>query len=430
MPPVTIPFARKEAYRNPEYTRAMADLMLQKSQEDARLRLARGQSVSNAWGQFGNVVMSSLTDIAQKRALDEKVARDLQQQNIENVRANVGQGIQLKALEDAAEERRLAREYQQRQERRQANIDADTRSEKIAEDYVPGQFMDEGYFNANIAGREAEKRFKPVAGYDPALVREGEEGPEQPGQPNRFQRLPNWQENVQAETLQRQREATMATILNQQADNLRADQARADTADYRREMLETRRFLAGAQQDQKAFQNMIALSGQVKSHPAYTKMLDFESGLQAVETGLKQGNGLGDIAAINAFQRLVDPGVSVREGDVHLLESAIALSTKLDPGFWAEKIQKGARLPDDMRIAMQNAARDLYAARTKTYNETVGDTFKQQSAAGGIPFSLIGRDFPVDPWKAGGTGGPATPPPPGSKPTITKDANGNIVVKP
>jgi hypothetical protein len=193
-------------------------------------------------------------------------------------------------------------------------------------------------------------------------------------------------------------------------------------------MLETRRFLANAQQDQKAFQNMIALSGQVKSHPAYTKMLDFESGLQAVETGLKQGNGLGDIAAINAFQRLVDPGVSVREGDVHLLESAIALSTKLDPGFWAEKIQKGSRLPDDMRAAMQTAARDLYAARTKTYNETVGDTFKQQSAAGGIPFSLIGRDFPVDPWTAGGAGGPAAPGG-GGKPTITRDANGNIVVK-
>jgi len=157
MPPVTIPFARKEAYRNPEYTRAMADLMIQKSQEDARLRLARGQSVSNAWGQFGNVVMSSLTDIQQKRALDEKVARDLQQQQIEN-------DLRQREFDERKADREADLQYRREQTARQTRIDNETLADKAFERMPVGEEIDvPEYQRRGFTGTSVGEQLQPMA---------------------------------------------------------------------------------------------------------------------------------------------------------------------------------------------------------------------------------------------------------------------------
>ena len=138
----------------------------------------------------------------------------------------------------------------------------------------------------------------------------------------------------------------------------------------------------------------IQLSNSLKSHPAYSDMIDIATGIQGVRTGLSQENGFGDITAINAFQRMVDPGATVRSEDVVLLQSASAFIQKVLSDYPVEKLAKGSKLPDPVRAQMKKTAEDLYAVRAENYNTTVGNQYRSLSEASGIPFEFVGQEFP------------------------------------
>lgn len=139
----------------------------------------------------------------------------------------------------------------------------------------------------------------------------------------------------------------------------------------------------------------LQLSNSLKSQPAYTDMLDIYTGIQGVETGLSQSNGFGDITAINAFQRMVDPGATVRSEDVALLQSASSFIQKVLSDYPIEKLTKGSKLPDAVRQQMLKTAQELYERRAKNYNETVGQQYKNLTGSQGIPFEFVGQDFPT-----------------------------------
>ena len=436
---LTIPYARQQPVDNSDYIRAMSELMLHRGDVAAQARMARGAANMAAWNNVGNIAMSTFAGIGKQR--DEERDRAMRQATLDREYA-----LKQREMEERAADRRAEEAWRQAQFRENRGKEF-TEGADVGSAITPEEEAQMVRGTAS-AGRWAHQA--PVAARLPATAMADTMGiggysdaqgitdfaqPTRPtmsadtaAQPEQYVRTPNTQESLAQKNLERQDQALAAQtydrrvdntrqgammraqLENMALDNKRADLALKDSAEARRDAAETRRFIAQATQDQRALQNMFTLSGQVKSHPAYTKMLDFESGLQAVESGLKQGNGLGDIAAINAFQRLVDPGVSVREGDIKLLEGAISLSSKLDPSFWISKIQRGDRLPDALRQQMQQAARDLYVARTNTYNETTGNTFRQQAAEAHIPFALIGRDFQIpDFGQSPKPGGPTSP---------------------
>lgn len=140
----------------------------------------------------------------------------------------------------------------------------------------------------------------------------------------------------------------------------------------------------------------IQLANSLKSHPAYTDMQDIATGMSGVQTGLAQGNGFGDITAINAFQRMVDPGATVREGDVALIQTASAFLSKVLSDYPIEKLAKGSKLPDATRAQMRKTAQDLYTRRASNYNDSVGNQYKNLSAGSGISFEYVGQDFPIN----------------------------------
>lgn len=150
----------------------------------------------------------------------------------------------------------------------------------------------------------------------------------------------------------------------------------------------------------------LSMSSQLKSHPAYTDMLDINTGMQGVQVGLAEENGFGDIAAINAFQRMIDPGATVREGDVGLLQSASSFIDRVLSDYPVERLRKGDRLPQAVRDRMLRTAGQLYQVRARNYNDTVGRQFRSLAGAAGVPFELIGSDFEVS---APASPGPAVP---------------------
>lgn len=457
MPPIVIPYASSAPYDNSAYVSRMADLMLRRGDLQADALRRAGDARAQMWGNVGNVAMSTMAQIGAARDAERQRDILLKQQDFENQMKERDYGLRQQELADAAAERTAAREWQQAQFRENS---ADRAADRVAvgtritpdqyrrydgtsaaesfeyrpsvEERLPARAMMDmaglqGYqpgIQSGIADDPTRAGFQPEAGAGPserdfprwAAPRRPSMSADIAAIPEGYERVPTQAELIQQAQLQ-------ANLANMDADNRRADiasqaalvnQLRDDEYrrlsdqernDLRRQTLDIQRWMAENGTDQRKTNTMIALSGQVKSHPAYTKMLDFENGLEAVETGLGAANGPGDITAINAFQRLVDPGVSVREGDVQLLQSAIAWRDQMNPEYWKEQIQNGAKLPAETRQQMLQLARDLYVARARTYGERVGDLFKKQSEAAGIPFELVGRDFPIPDYRNNTTPG-------------------------
>jgi len=137
----------------------------------------------------------------------------------------------------------------------------------------------------------------------------------------------------------------------------------------------------------------LQLANSLKSHPSYVKMLDISSGFGAVKAGINQKNGTGDIAIINALQRMIDPGVSVRDSDVVLLQGAQPFIEKLRAA--KSSFTTGSKFTDETRAEILKLASALMAARAAGFNESVGAQYKSIAQEYGIPYQLIGSDFEV-----------------------------------
>jgi hypothetical protein len=447
MPPIVIPYASSAPYDNSAYVSRMADLMLRRGDVTADALRRAGDARAQMWSNVGNVALSTLSQIGAARDAERQRALLLKQQEFENAMKQRDYDLREREMESAAADREAARKWQEMQFRENS---ADRAIDRIAVGTVISPDDYKRYDGTSAAesleyqpARDARLSAKSMLdargmdSYQPVVQSSIADDPTvagfQPGvgvgpreqdfpqwlpsykmsmsddvaaRPEGYKRVPTQAELVQQQNLQMQQEnqlrddrraevAAQAAMANQLRDDeyrVRSDQERND---LRRQSLEIQRWMAENGQDQRKTTNMLAISGQVKSHPAYTKMLDFENGLEAVETGLNVGDGAGDITAINAFQRLVDPGVSVREGDVKLLQSASSWLARMNPSYWIEQLKQGSKLPPETREAMRTLARQMYAARARTYSERVGDVFKQQAAAAGVPYGLVARDFPV-----------------------------------
>jgi len=119
---------------------------------------------------------------------------------------------------------------------------------------------------------------------------------------------------------------------------------------------------------------------------------ELEPNIVALINAIDQGNGVGDIAAINAFQRLaVDPGVAVREGDVALLQSAQSYGDQAL--LKAKGLLVGNKLTDKARQEMKQLALDIYQARVDFTEENI-QPIRTTAEEQGIDYDkYIGRQF-------------------------------------
>lgn len=151
--------------------------------------------------------------------------------------------------------------------------------------------------------------------------------------------------------------------------------------------------LPGGELNPKQMSVALQIGNAMKADPVYKDMLDIQTGYVGVKNGLSQKGGLGDIAAINALQRMVDPGATVREGDVKLIQSANAFLERMNPTYWLARLEKGDKLPEGTRSAMLKLAQELYSVRLQNYEQMSGKKYKALAKSGGLPFELIGADF-------------------------------------
>ena len=103
-------------------------------------------------------------------------------------------------------------------------------------------------------------------------------------------------------------------------------------------------------------------------------------------------SGLSSVTAVNAFQRLVDPGVAVREGDVDLIRSAESLDNKLKVHINA--LQTGTKLSKENAAEMKDIAIQLYSVQRQMVEDAISPV-KASAEEQGINFDkyVSAQDF-------------------------------------
>lgn len=104
-------------------------------------------------------------------------------------------------------------------------------------------------------------------------------------------------------------------------------------------------------------------------------------------------NGFNDIALINAFQKIVDPWVSVKEGDVSLLQSSIALKDKLNPSNLISKVNAGTKLTPETRKQMLDSTVAIYNAQADFGNDLLQKRYYKLADNYGINLADYGYGY-------------------------------------
>ena len=138
------------------------------------------------------------------------------------------------------------------------------------------------------------------------------------------------------------------------------------------------------------------LSTQLLKEPAYKEMFDVRSGFNTAKVGYEQSSGFGDIAMVNGYQRMIDPGAAVREGDVTTQEQAAA---KIQQWFGIKgKILEGDKFTQVVRDQLNGSVDAQYKKRVSDFNTTVVPRYeniidRNPASTGVVKFSDIGDVF-------------------------------------
>jgi hypothetical protein len=129
------------------------------------------------------------------------------------------------------------------------------------------------------------------------------------------------------------------------------------------------------------------LASNVQQNPLIKNAIDEKSSQSVIHQSLSENNGFGDITAINAFQRMVDPGVAVREGDVTLLQSAIPRLRKL--GLTVSNLVEGDKLTEEARQQLKNLSFKLAKTRSELAKDSISDLRLTAQDAGINPDRVV-----------------------------------------
>jgi len=143
--------------------------------------------------------------------------------------------------------------------------------------------------------------------------------------------------------------------------------------------------------EQKSELNRI--SDDLRQEPLYRDMVDVQSAYQAVKVGASFDNGAGDLAMINGYQKMIDPGVSVRQEEFKTVEEAQGWIQRVlnIPG----KVLDGARMTPVARDKMEEVADKLFEVKVNNFNATKGQTYKERAAIYDLDPKLLGINFSI-----------------------------------
>lgn len=139
------------------------------------------------------------------------------------------------------------------------------------------------------------------------------------------------------------------------------------------------------------------LTNQLRNEPAYKEMFEIRAGYNTAKTGFEQNNGFGDIAMVNGYQRMIDPGATVRGEDIKTQAEAVsyvqqALGIK-------GQVLSGDRFTPAVRKKLNAAVESQYSTRVDDFNSTVKSRYERvinrnpNLSSANVTFDDIGDSF-------------------------------------
>ena len=173
------------------------------------------------------------------------------------------------------------------------------------------------------------------------------------------------------------------------------EQAEADRK-KRKEDLEIAQAASAPEMSKE--QNSILLSqiGRLEQNEIYKKAIELKQSKDTINSALAKENGFSDITAINAFQRVIDPGVSVKEGDLALFMSAKSFFEKFSPEYIASLLKEGAKMSSGDREKMRVLTKELSDIAFKDANEGPIQKYRILTKKTGIDPDLIAIPFDIE----------------------------------
>jgi hypothetical protein len=143
----------------------------------------------------------------------------------------------------------------------------------------------------------------------------------------------------------------------------------AVVAEARRQFKEKHRPPAASQSfgdgdyNPKQLAALTRLNEQVSKNANVVRTNSMKNYAATVLAGLSQKTGVGDIAAINQFQKLIDEGAVTRDQDVRLIQGSQNLLNKLKTQIL--NLSSGQQLSPDLRQQMITASNAMYEVQRK-----------------------------------------------------------------
>lgn len=126
------------------------------------------------------------------------------------------------------------------------------------------------------------------------------------------------------------------------------------------------------------------LNDSVSKNASYARTVSMQQNINNVQSALSLGTGVGDLAAINQFQKVIDEGAVTRDQDVKLIQQSQSLLNTLKTKV--KKLEKGEQLSPELRTQMDQAVESLYKAQVKALEKDPFIKAKQKEI----------KDFGVD----------------------------------
>lgn len=124
---------------------------------------------------------------------------------------------------------------------------------------------------------------------------------------------------------------------------------------------------AAPPQENKDFGNEGALRGQFMGHPITKNFIALNDASQKIGTSLKADTAAGDMAAIFAFMKILDPGSTVREGEYANAESARGVPEAIFNLY--NRAIAGTKLTPDQRLDFGARATEMAGVAGKSFGQ-------------------------------------------------------------
>jgi len=159
-------------------------------------------------------------------------------------------------------------------------------------------------------------------------------------------------------------EVRQVILGNQPATDILSGGTAAERARFRKELDDAQKNGLLQQTTSEYQRKAISdVNNSVAKSSTYAKTVSMQNYANNVQAALSLSTGVGDIAAINQFQKVVDEGAVTRDQDVKLIQESQSLLNTLNTKV--SKLQKGEQLSPELRSQMNAAINALYNAQIK-----------------------------------------------------------------